>query len=91
MDKAGFSSHTKDRSGGSPSLLQPLRLGLLQGDQGCDLSEAWNSASPGEITLSESCVFILPSFKKIKAQKRISFGLLSFALAATKRDKADRL
>lgn len=58
---AHFSSHTKDRSGGSPCLLQLLRLWLLREDQGCDLSEAWNSASPGEITLSESCVFILVS------------------------------
>lgn len=91
MHKAGpatLSSHTKDRSGGSPCLLQPLCLELSQVDQGWDLSEAWNSASSGEITLNESCVFILVSFKKIKAQKRISFDLLLFALAVTKRDKA---
>lgn len=68
MDKAGPgstpSSHTRDSRGGSPCLLQHLPLGLLQGDQESDLSETWNSASPGELTLSESCVFILVSLKK---------------------------
>lgn len=70
---ACFSSHTTDGSGGSPCLLQPLCLWLLQGNQGCDLNEAWNSASPGEVTLSESCVFILFSLKKNQSPEKDKF------------------